>query len=93
MLITGGFNPYNSNGDGARLKSAEIYNPRTGESCSLPELPDTRNAHTQNGEMACGGGSAISKGPLVIISSDRSSGKNSVTVSLSRLLASLIAVS
>ena len=90
MLITGGFNPYNSNGDGARLKSAEIYNPRTGESCSLPELPDTRNAHTQNGEMACGGGSAISKGHLMIISSDRSSGKNCVTVSLCEIQEFLI---
>ena len=47
-LITGGYN-------GASMKSAEIFNPVTKTSCSLPQLPEARNHHTQNGDLACGG--------------------------------------
>ena len=48
VLITGGY----SSGS---LKSAEIYNPITKTSCSLPELPEARRRHTQDGGLACGG--------------------------------------
>ena len=48
-LITGGYN-------GASMKSAEIFNPVTKTSCSLPDLPEARNLHTQERDLACGGG-------------------------------------
>ena len=47
-MITGGRN-------GANLKSAEIYNPVTNSSCSLPQLPKARIRHSQDGGLACGG--------------------------------------
>ena len=37
------------------LKSAEIYLPSGNTSCSLPELPEERAFHTQDGPLACGG--------------------------------------
>ena len=40
---------------GVRLQSVEIYNPVTNTICSLPELPEARYYHTQDGELACGG--------------------------------------
>ena len=40
---------------GVRLQSVEIYNPVTNSICSLPELPEARYDHTQDGELACGG--------------------------------------
>ena len=46
VLITGG----------AERKSSEIYNPVTKASCSLPQFSEVRAGHTQNGELACGGG-------------------------------------
>ena len=49
VLISGGVI------NGAIIKSVEIYNPVTNTICSLPELPDARNEHTQDGELACGG--------------------------------------
>ena len=50
-LITGG------DGSGRPdQRSAEIYNPLTKTSCSLPSLPERRYYHTQDGELACGGG-------------------------------------
>ena len=56
ILITGGFN-------GDTLKSAEIFNPDPCSlqggcpktSCSLPELPEARRLHSQDGGLACGG--------------------------------------
>ena len=48
VLITGGYN-------GASLKSAEIFNPVTNTSCSLPLLPEGRRYHSQDGGLACGG--------------------------------------
>ena len=47
-MITGGYN----NG---LLKSAEIYNPVTKTSCSLPQLPEARRFHSEDGGLACGG--------------------------------------
>ena len=47
---------------GSVLTSAEIYNPATGESCSLPELPEERHYHSQNGGLACGGKNRMSTG-------------------------------
>lgn len=34
--------------------SAEIYNPLTNASCSLPKLPGVRNYHSQDGGLLCG---------------------------------------
>ena len=43
------------------MKSVEIYNPLTKTSCSLPQLPvSSRYQHTQDGELACGGGGSRS---------------------------------
>ena len=49
ILITGGA------ARGGYLKSAEIYRPSDNTSCSLPELPEGRAHHTQDGPWACGG--------------------------------------
>ena len=49
VLITGGYLS-------AAERKAEIYNPLTNTSCSLPQLPEARTYHTQDGELACGGG-------------------------------------
>ena len=44
-------------GDGAGgSRSAEIYNPLSNTSCSLPWLPEGRYYHSQNGDLVCGGG-------------------------------------
>ena len=50
ILITGGLR------DAQRLTSAEIYNPGTKTSCSLPQLPAVRYDHSQEGGLTCGGG-------------------------------------
>ena len=47
--MTGGWN------DADGLRSAEIFNPVTMESCSLPELPQNRYYHSQNEGLVCGG--------------------------------------
>ena len=47
-MITGGYN-------GGRLRSAEIFNPVTKTSCSLPQLPEGRYRHSEDGGLACGG--------------------------------------
>ena len=49
-MITGGTT---TNNDG--LTSAEIFNPVTKTSCSLPELPEERYEHSQDGGLLCGG--------------------------------------
>jgi len=46
LLISGGYEA---------KKSVELYNPATGKSCSLPDLPDERWGHTMNGLYICGG--------------------------------------
>ena len=46
VLITGG--------SGAP-KSAEIYHPDRDTPCVLPDLPDLRLDHTQDGSLVCGG--------------------------------------
>ena len=46
MLITGGW--------GAR-QSAEIYHPDRDSPCLLPDLPEDRWRHTQDGSLMCGG--------------------------------------
>ena len=51
-MITAGHN-------GGRLRSAEIFNPVTKTSCSLPKLPETRNYHSEDGGVACGGHNSI----------------------------------
>ena len=35
-------------------KTAEIYNPSNRTSCNLPNLPDIRYFHTQDGNLLCG---------------------------------------
>ena len=53
VLITGGFN--GSYDNGSHLNSAEIFNPVTNTSCSLPQLPEARRQHSQDGGLVCGG--------------------------------------
>ena len=48
VLITGGVSASAS-------QSAEIYHPDRGFVCVLPELPDRRKGHTQDGSLMCGG--------------------------------------
>ena len=46
VLITGG--------EGAG-QSAEIYHPERDSACVLPDIPDGRVGHTQDGSLLCGG--------------------------------------
>ena len=46
VLITGGF---------GGVRSAEIFLRSTNTFCSLPDLPEWRVIHTQDGPWACGG--------------------------------------
>ena len=48
ILITGGWAD-------AGLMSAEIFNPVTIASCSLPQLPEGRYGHSENEGLICGG--------------------------------------
>ena len=50
MLITGG-----SGGTYPPGKSAELYHPDRDTPCVLPDLPDQRWLHTQDGSLMCGG--------------------------------------
>ena len=56
VLITGGYN-------GASLKSADIFNPVTNTSCSLPQLPEARHLHSQDGGLVCGGYKCVKWSP------------------------------
>ena len=47
VLITGGRD---------MVRSAEIFNPDTKTSCSLPQLPEVRYDNSQDGGLPCGGG-------------------------------------
>ena len=51
ILITGGSSQY----DGHILPSAEVYMPELDRSCSLPNLTLSRNGHTQDSFLSCGG--------------------------------------
>ncbi len=51
VLITGSYSS-------ADRRTAEIYNPFNNTSCSLPQLPEGRFGHTQDGGLACGGPSS-----------------------------------
>ena len=42
-------------GEGAAEQSAEIYHPDRDNHCVLPDLPDHREHHTQDGSLVCGG--------------------------------------
>ena len=48
VLITGGWD--------YALHSAEIYHTDRDTPCALPDLPDQRVFHTQDGSLVCGGG-------------------------------------
>ena len=37
------------------VRSAEIFNPVTKTSCSLPQLPEARYYNSQDGGLVCGG--------------------------------------
>ena len=50
VLVTGG-SLYGS----THYRFAEVYNPVTNTSCSLPQLPEERYEHSQDGGLACGG--------------------------------------
>ena len=59
VLITGSASSSNR-------RTAEIYNPLTKASCSLPQLPDDRYWHTQEGDLACGGEGSQSSGTTCV---------------------------
>ena len=40
---------------GGGTNEAELYNPISKISCSLPQLPEIRSLHSQNGPLLCGG--------------------------------------
>eukprot|EP00091_Calanus_sinicus_P012997 TRINITY_DN28997_c0_g1_i1.p2 TRINITY_DN28997_c0_g1~~TRINITY_DN28997_c0_g1_i1.p2 ORF type:complete len:163 (-),score=50.34 TRINITY_DN28997_c0_g1_i1:16-447(-) len=42
-------------GGGEALTSVEVFDPSTGLSCSLPNLPEERFAHTMDNLLICGG--------------------------------------
>ena len=50
VLITG-----TGNGFGLNQKSAELFLPLSGTSCTLPLLPNTRTSHTVDNHILCGG--------------------------------------
>ena len=54
-MITGGWGDGDGNG---RLRSAEIFNPVKKTSCSLPQLPEAKLTHSEDGGLSCGGNSA-----------------------------------
>ena len=37
------------------MQSAEIYHPDRDSACVLPDIPDRRRDHTQDGALLCGG--------------------------------------
>ena len=47
VLITGGRNP--------DLKTAELFLPSAGTSCTLPKFPEGRYSHTVDNNIMCGG--------------------------------------
>ena len=49
MLITGGTGAWGTE------QSAEIHHPGRDTPCVLPDLPDRRYYHTQDGSLVCGG--------------------------------------
>ena len=49
VLITGGTGAWGTE------QSAEIYHPDLHTPCVLPDLPDSRYGHTQDGSLMCGG--------------------------------------
>lgn len=53
VLITGGGSWPEGPNDAA--SSAEIYHPDRDSACVLPDLPDVRFGHTQDGSLLCGG--------------------------------------
>ena len=56
VLISGGYG-YGGYGEyPGYLKSVEVYIPASNTTCSLPQQPGERVFHTQDGELACGGG-------------------------------------
>ena len=52
------------------LKTAEIFNPLTNTSCSLPQLPIGRHNQRQGNYVACGGGEGSTQNTCVKWSPD-----------------------
>ena len=50
MLITGG-----GEGGSDTQQSAKIYHPDNDSACILPDIPDERAFHSQDGSLMCGG--------------------------------------
>jgi len=48
MIITGGYNVQTE-------KPAEVFDVSTGQHCTLPQLPEGKVWHSQNGKLLCGG--------------------------------------
>ena len=51
ILLSGGHDAYTT----VEGTSVEVYVPSTGQSCSLPSLPDDRWGHTMDSLLICGG--------------------------------------
>ena len=49
IIISGGY------GSGGHAYSVELYNPKTGSTCLLPDLPDYRVSPVGTGLKVCGG--------------------------------------
>ena len=62
IIITGGA------GDASKI--AEIFFPDDGTSCLLPELPDDRYDHTQDGILLCGGDNIAKKTCITLNTTD-----------------------
>ena len=50
ILLSGGYDA-----DDTVNRSVEVFSPSTGQSCSLPSLPDERFRHTMDSLLICGG--------------------------------------
>ena len=44
-----------SDGGSSVGRTAEVYVPSTGQHCWLPDLPEARRYHSQDGNTVCGG--------------------------------------
>jgi len=51
--------------------SVEVFSPTTGQSCSLPSLPDWRRGHTMDSLLVCGGSSFYARNTCLTFSSGK----------------------
>ena len=67
-------------------KIAEVYNPESGSICKLPDLPDERTGHSQDGGLLCGGGNInVTKTSCLQWSTDSGSWEKSHVFQIERI--------